>query len=59
MASRVYPLQSCRNVLSQVPRAKMRAVAAMVKAIHAAEDRSAAMVTRFARGGETEGDQTA
>ena len=34
-----------RNVLSQVPRAKMRAVAAMVKAIHAAEDRSAAIVT--------------
>ena len=32
-----------RNVLSQVPRAKMRAVATMVKVIHAADDRSAAL----------------
>lgn len=34
-----------RNVLSQVPRAKMRVVAAMLKSIHAAEDRPAAMTT--------------
>ncbi len=34
-----------RNVLSQVPRARMRAVATMLKSIHAAEDRPAVMVT--------------
>ena len=34
-----------RNVLSLVPRAKSREVAAMLKAIHAAEDRAAAIET--------------
>lgn len=34
-----------RNVLSLVPRGKSREVAAMLKAIHAAEDRSAALET--------------
>jgi len=34
-----------RNVLSLVPRGKSRAVAAMLKAIHAAEDRAAALET--------------